>query len=275
MKGFLRSKPVLGMATLLIIAAVVISFAATGTMRTHAASSHLSNVHPVGGLDCNGYSATGQQSFLSPAFCADPKGVNGERAEDNGHYVGHDEPFVGFNSTTPGSGNNIRYTLTLPSERPLPATQTFENQITFWLSMALCDPQSSPQGACTPDSDTNNPNVAGSAILEMQFYPPGFAPRNVTDVSCDTTRWCAALTIDSLSLNPSCDEPANFAFIQMNGIPTGPPGPTTMNAATFTPDAQTLLMGQLVRSEADWGSVALSRVYALSSKPEWLRKNSC
>ncbi len=251
MKGFLRSKPVLGMATLLIIAAVVISFAATGTMRTRAASSHRFNVNPVGGLDCNGYSATGQKPLLFPGLCADPRGVNGEPAEDNGHYVGHDEPAVQFNSNTPRSGNNIQYTLTLPSERPLPATQTFENQITFWFSMVLCDPNSFPQGACTPDSDTNNPNLAGSAILELQFSPPGFGPRDTTGISCDTTRWCAVLTIDSEECtanntfcNPNCFEPINFAFIQRDGIPTGPPAPANQNAASETPNAQTLLMNQ-------------------------------
>ena len=45
-------------------------------------------------------------------------------------------------------------------------------------------------------------------------------------------------------LNPNCTEPVNFAFIQTNGVPTGPPGPNTATNATFTPNAQTLLMNQ-------------------------------
>src|ERR1700751_392062 len=33
-----------------------------------------------------------------------------------GHYVGHDEPSDLFYSTAPGSGNQMRYTLTLPKD---------------------------------------------------------------------------------------------------------------------------------------------------------------
>ena len=45
-------------------------------------------------------------------------------------------------------------------------------------------------------------------------------------------------------LNPNCTEPVNFAFIQKNGVPTGPPGPGNASTATMTPNAQTLLMNQ-------------------------------
>jgi hypothetical protein len=79
------------------------------------------------------------------------------------------------------------------------------------------------------------------------FYPPGFPPF-ITQLSCDGTHWCAALNIDSIevmnngTLNPNCTEPFNFAFIQTNGVPAGPPGPASATAATFMPNAQTLLM---------------------------------
>jgi hypothetical protein len=67
--------------------------------------------------------------------------------------------------------------------------------------------------------------------MELQLYPPGFAP--FTDsFSCSKTQWCAAITIDSLecnfnfaSCNPACEEPVNFAFLQTNGVPAGPPSP--------------------------------------------------
>ena len=137
--------------------------------------------------------------------CTDSStGYDGTRLYDNGHYIGHDEPSTQFNSTVPGSGNNVQYTLTLPKERPLPATQTFQNQIAFWFSMALCDPNSFPNNPCIPDSDQNNPNgnnaaAAGSAFLEMQFYPPGEAPF-VSNISCDLTHWCASLHINSLEV---------------------------------------------------------------------------
>ena len=45
-------------------------------------------------------------------------------------------------------------------------------------------------------------------------------------------------------LNPNCAETTNFAFIQRDGIPTGPPGPNNINFFSVTPNAQTLLMNQ-------------------------------
>jgi hypothetical protein len=87
--------------------------------------------------------------------------------------------------------------------------------------------------------------------MEMQFYPPGWVPWPA-GVSCDPTKWCAALNIDSLSedpvngtvLNPTCTaqiggniEYVNFAFITKNGHAQAPASPINATAATFTPDA--------------------------------------
>ena len=203
---------------------------------------------PTGNLDCNGYSAI--QSPLRPRMtCADFFNLEyGQRGYDNGHYIGHDEPSIEFISTAPHSGNSVQWDITLPSERPLPATQTFENYVAFWFAMAMCDVNSFPNGACIPDSDQNTPTLAGSAFMELQFYPPGFPPF-VTQISCDLTHWCAALNIDSLEvngsgLNPNCTEPVNYAYLQTNGIPAGPPSPANATLATFTPNGQTLMMNQ-------------------------------
>jgi hypothetical protein len=203
---------------------------------------------PVGGLDCNGLSKV-QKPLLRTNLCSDPRGFKGDRFEDNDVYVGHDEPSVGFYSDAPRSGNNMQWEIVLPYERPVPATQTFENYAALWFSLALCDPNSFPRGPCIANSDANNPSNAGSAFLEMQFYPPGNPPF-ITQISCDLTHWCASLHINSLEvmdnrkLNPNCTEPTNFAFIQRDGIPTGPPGPDTLNNASATPNGQTLLMNQ-------------------------------
>jgi hypothetical protein len=208
----------------------------------------------AGNLDCNGLSQI-QKPLKTLNVCADPRGLNEgySRFYENGKYIGHDEPSIGFYSHTPNSGNDMQWQITLPVERPYPgATQTLENYVAFWLSLALCDPGSFPQGACIPDSDANNPSLAGSAFLEMQFYPPGNPPF-ISNISCDKTHWCASLHINSLECqivngnsvcNPNCTETTNFAFIQTNGVPTGPPGPDTATDATFTPDGQTLLMNQ-------------------------------
>jgi hypothetical protein len=179
-------------------------------------------------------------------------------------YVGHDEPSTLFYSNTPGSGNQMRYQLTLPKD-PSPSVPTtpgksfnFQLHPAFWFGMAMCDTQSYPNTVpnCKPDSDSNivdpaiSPNHPGSAFMEMQFYPPGYAffPQ-AGGISCDPTKWCAALNIDSLSqnpvtgqsLNPTCAavtglEYVNFSFITKSGKSQAPASPINATAATFTPD---------------------------------------
>ena len=188
--------------------------------------------------------------------------------EDN--YVGHDEPALTFYDNHAGAGNNVGYALQLPKDPPvLPNQQgtggTFNFQLrpTFWLGMAMCDNQSAPEfthAACAADSDANifdsaDPNDpryigrhTGTAFMEMQFYPPGWVSWP-PGVSCDATKWCGALTIDSLSEdqntgalnNADCLaraglEPVNFAFVTRNGHSQAPADPLRATTATFTPD---------------------------------------
>src|SRR5256712_2217556 len=207
-----------------------------------AASPHMA-------LDCS-------QGRVACTEVLDPEKVFGQ-----GVYVGHDEPSVLFYSNQPGAGNRMQYQLTLPSDPPQATANAFNFQLhpAFWFGMAMCDTQSFPEQltSCTPDSDSNivdpavSPNHPGVAFMEMQFYPPGWVlwpPGN----SCDATKWCAALNIDSLSsnavtnldLNPTCAartgvEHVNFAFITKNGRPqpNSPPNPVESTLQTFTPDA--------------------------------------
>src|SRR5271169_6283544 len=213
-----------------------------------------------GELDCNGFSPAQKPVRLST--CTDIRGSKKKTANtwngrfyDNGHYIGHDEPDIAFNSSAPGSGNNVNWTFALgrdPKAAPTVAhpghdvSDWFELSPAPWVSMALCDPGSFPLTSCTPESDSNAPTClnancssglgGGSAFMEMQFYPPGQAPF-VDNISCDNTHWCAAMNIDSLECTPNfaacnndCVEPVNFAFIQKNGVPTGPPSPQDTNA---------------------------------------------
>jgi len=234
------------------------------------AASHVNSVKPnrVNQLDCNGYST--KYKSLNPGgkmHCTDPierhgKKVNGKwvatRFEDNGHYIGHDEPSVKFISNTPGSGNTMTYLTKLPRDPQLQptangsVTKYGELSVAPWFGLPMCDPNSYPQNPCAPDSDTNTglgaSTDAGSAFMELQFYPPGFAPFQ-DNVSCARTQWCAAMTIDSLAatfnfafINPACVEPVNFGYLQRNGVPAGPPSPQLANAATLTPNGQTLKM---------------------------------
>ncbi len=208
-------------------------------------------------LDCG--------SVAHSANCVD---IYNPEAMGEGNYVGHDEPAAVFYSNKPGAGNNNLYLLRLPKEPPVPpnqagtaGTDNFQLHIAFWFGMAMCDTQSFPEATqnCAADSDSNifnspdpsSPryigNHPGTAFMEMQFYPPGWAPWPA-GVSCDARQWCAALTIDSYNSSPAgvdnntaClntvgVEPVNFAFITKNGRAQAPANPVDATAATYTPD---------------------------------------
>jgi len=217
-------------------------------------------------MDCNGHSPVykGVNQDMT-GRCADPLGYWGGKSwrfKDNGVYIGHDEPSVKFISSAPGSGDNMTYLTRLstdPRGKPTisPTGKTVSDYAELspapWFGLPICDPDSYPQNPCKPDSDSNagaisNPNDAGSAFMELQFYPPGYQPFQDA-ISCDATHWCAAVTIDSLEsqfnfvgLNANCEEPVNFAYLQRDGVPTGPPSPQLTNVSTFLPNHQTLLM---------------------------------
>jgi hypothetical protein len=255
-------------------AALLLGIGALTGVPAHAAapanvSASSSSTPAKGELDCNGFSTV--QKELRANLCTDIsgaiKGAWGGKFYDNGHYIGHDEPDTTFLSNARGSGGNVTWTETLgsdPSGTPgnshpgSDLSKWFELSPAPWFSMALCDPNSFPGTACTPNSDSNAPTCAGvncgpttqgggSAFMEMQLYPPGNPPF-VDSESCDATHWCAALNIDSLTAtpttnpNPKCVEPVNFAFIQKDGTPTGPPSPQSANLNTFVPNGNTLLM---------------------------------
>jgi hypothetical protein len=207
--------------------------------------------------------------------CAEPRMLCAEITESEeafDRYVGHDEPELNFYSRQPGSGNDVRYSITLPKDPPPSAdhrvSYSFQLRPAMWYGMVLCDNQSYPEQVrqCTPDSDRNivdprvSPRHPGAAFMELQFYPPGWV-RQFDSQSCDPTRWCAALTIDSLSrdplagqdLNDTCAnqvlggiEYVNFAYLTRNGKPQGPPDPLHFDpVASGRPDPnKVLMMGQ-------------------------------
>lgn len=187
-----------------------------------------------------------------------------------GHYVGHDEPGVWDYSNVPGSGNRARWTLHVPTDpppNPVPGADSysFQQHVAFWFGMSLCATQSYPEqtSACKPDSDSNivdpkvSPDHPGSAYLELQFYPPGYTLMP-SGISCSATKWCAAVNIWSFyqnpvtgqNLNTACQrqvggvELDNYAFVTLDGKPTGPPDPLHSTEASFTPDSDVLFMNQ-------------------------------
>ena len=247
-------------ASLVLIVAGMAGASTAGAARTVTAPRSVAPA-AAGGLDCNGLSPI-QRPVKPAVMCIDPRGSDEGRFYENGHYIGHDEPSMRFVSTQPGSGSDVRFTERLPLDpAALPTvrnpghdvTHWFELSIAPWWSTVVCDPQSAPLTPCTPRSDANAPAGnypgGGAAFVELQFYPPGFAPF-ADSISCDNTHWCSALTIDSLECtgngsgpcNNNCVEPVNFAFIQTNGVPAGPPSPQRSNLKTYSPNARTLLL---------------------------------
>jgi hypothetical protein len=184
-------------------------------------------------------------------------------------YVGHDEPSLIFKSGQPGSANDITYDIRLPKEPQGPkpkndgsgSTWNFMLRPTFWFGLTLCDNESSPEythDRCVPDTDANDftntdPNAPdyigkhpGNAYMELQFYGPGYVPQ-FTGFGCSAHQYCAAMTIDSLTLNqntnkannPDCDnyilggiEPINWAYITQSGDSQAPANP--LHTGTFT-----------------------------------------
>ena len=254
-----------------------LSVIAAGPAQAHnsaPAVSHVLKPNKTNNLDCNAWSTA--YKSIAPAhkmLCADPHGPLRSRYSsashaakqvwsrfmDNGHYVGHDEPSVKFISSLPGSGNTMNYAMRLPRDpRKAPTASGTrvdygELSVAPWFGLPMCDPHSYPQNPCAPDSDTNSgaltdPNAAGSAFMELQFYPPGFTPF-IDNVSCSRSQWCAALTIDSAectfgfaSCNTNCEEPVNFSYLQTNGIPPGSPAPQDPSTKTMLGNAKTLKM---------------------------------
>ena len=184
------------------------------------------------------------------------------------YYVGHDEPAALFYSHRPGSGNRMRYVITLPSDpsasNPSTPGKSYNFQLhgALWFGMALCDTQSYPEqvSTCKPDSDTNivdpavSPDHPGTAFTELQFYPPGWVPWPTFAVAagagaCDPTHWCAAMNVFSLledpvngtTQNAACAakvglETFQFAFVTRNGRSQAPANPIDSTIQTFTPD---------------------------------------
>jgi hypothetical protein len=185
----------------------------------------------------------------------------------NGAYTGHDEPTTQFISKRPGTGGGqLTYDVTLPKNAAVKPNQAgtggtwdFQRRATFWLSITMCDTESSPnfRKTCTPNSDANarfrssdpkSPDYIGkspgNAFMELQFYTPGWVPQ-FAGFGCSATKWCANMTIDSLSdqdntgvqQNADClnnhflvgEEPINWAYVTKNGKSQAPANPLALS----------------------------------------------
>jgi len=167
----------------------------------------------------------------------------------------------------------MTYTFTLPKDpKQQPnasgaggTTWNFQLRPTFWFGLTMCDSESAPEFTkkCQADSDSNNlvgtnpaaPNYIGkhpgNAFLELQFYGPGYVPQ-FEGFGCAATVYCAAMTIDSRTLNQNngvennadCNnyilggpEPINWAYITKSGVSQAPANPLatgTFSAPNFS-----------------------------------------
>lgn len=79
-----------------------------GVQANLASPAH--TIKAYGELDCNGLSRNDRP--IAPNLpCADP-----HRIEDNGRYVGHDEPTIGFFSSARDSSTNLQWEIKLSDQ---------------------------------------------------------------------------------------------------------------------------------------------------------------
>ena len=235
---------------------LVVGLVAAALFTASAGRSAAPHTAPPFGFHCG----TPGQSYL----CTDVE--NGLSIQSFGQYVGHDEPSLLFYSNAAGSGNNNYWNVTLPKQPPgLPSqagagspSWDFELHPAFWFGMAMCDSTSYPNytQVCNPDTDANifdgtNPNAPdfishhpGAAYMEFQFYPPGWVPW-INAISCDPTKWCAAMVVWSFIeqgnpfqlSNPACAgiagvEPGNLQFLSLGTSGVNVNGPADFYDAT-------------------------------------------
>ena len=94
----------------LIVASALIVLAPAAQGATGSASWQ---PNARGGLDCNGFSPV--QKTFRQMWCTEIAANDENGFEDNGHYVGHDKPDIGFFSTQPGY--NMTYKTMLPVDQ--------------------------------------------------------------------------------------------------------------------------------------------------------------
>jgi hypothetical protein len=190
----------------------------------------------------------------------------------------------------------------LPKQDGSGGTWNFQLHPAFWFGMAMCDDQGNPNPGgspsagpnipCTPDSDSNifdSPDPTahdyigrhpGTAFMEMQFYPPGWITSNSGAIDAESaTKWTAALNIDSFQNNDNTGqgnnaacaaitngEYVNFAFIQIDGVPSASPSPYDL--AVNSTNAKTLRMNggdELIVTLADTDNGLMVTIQDLTS----------
>ena len=167
----------------------------------------------------------------------------------------------GSSRRSPGSGSDVTWTERLPrraqraADDGPPGQRRHPHVRALARAVVLDEPvrSASPTRSCparrarTRTRRTGTSPAAATRSWSCSSTRP--ASRRSTTRSAATTRTGARRSPSTASsatpagpCNNNCIEPVNFAFIQRNGVPAGPPSPQLVRPATFTPNGQTLMM---------------------------------
>jgi hypothetical protein len=173
---------------------------------------------PAQGWGGGGGSGTGGSTATnwSNRFCAGlwPQFQNVPWLSSQGAYAsgcyGHDEPGIQFQSNLPGSGGNVSWNITLPTDRNATLNQS-NLYSAIWFGMTLNDPY----------------GWMDQCFLELQFYPdqtfynPGPLYPNWTVNGA----WIGAAVGWQIEASTGFEDPCFYEALYLNGVP----GPAFLN----------------------------------------------
>ena len=212
--------------------------------------------NPASELDCNGRSPKYATVRTIAATCTDPiKIVNGKRLRfnDNELTSATTSPASSSSRAPPGSGN----TMTLPDEDaggPAEVSDPIGQRHQL---------RSSSPCALVRPPDVRPELLPAEPVHPGQRHQLRSGQRPTTpgrSWNCSCTRRATprsptgelqpdqvvrGVTIDSLegsfnfvTCNATCEEPVNFAYLQPNGVPAGPPSPQLSDVSIASPNGQ-------------------------------------
>lgn len=235
----------------MVVAATSLIFAVLPVAAAASADGSIAPSTAGSELDCNGWSPL--YPSVRPAMrslCKDPvafgPGNAPEWFEDNGWYVGHDEPGVGFISSTPGSANTMTYYIQLPvdpSKAPTASgsvTHYGELSVAPWVGLVMCDPRGRPypdvQFATTVGGSSalcDTTTGAGCTVppISAAFYPYWSLsePQGLPRWSAGTCVWDFGGDIPGVTVNDlggdaqyGSPDPAAYGRYNVSAVETNP-----------------------------------------------------
>ena len=202
------SRRIWGVAAALVVVVALASVFAGAASASAGVAPNATNE-----LDCNGWSS-GYQAVKPDlgGLCTDPIAIKNGKAHGSSTTAGTSGTTSRASSsspTGPARGNKMTYFMRL-ADRPARGAYGVGQRDQLRraercavvraadVRPALLSAEPVQARQRQQLGSISDPNAAGSAFLELQLYPPGFTPF-IDSSSCSQTKWCSALTIDSLS----------------------------------------------------------------------------